>query len=64
VNAEIRLIPLGEGVTQARIRMRILAKGTTSLRLMRPSSWWPLASTGALEGDILAALETRCGARP
>lgn len=62
-NAEIRLIPLSESITQARIRTRILAKGSTSLPVMRPSNWWPLSSTGALEGDILAALETRCGAK-
>jgi len=63
-NAEIRLISLSEGKTQVRIRTRILAKGSTSLPLMRPSNWFPLASTGALEGDILAALETRCGSKP
>lgn len=64
VNTQIRLIPLGENVTQARIRTRILAKGSTSLRLMRPSPWWLLVSTGALEGDVLAALKTRCAAKP
>jgi hypothetical protein len=64
VNAEIRLIPLSETVTQVRIRTRILAKGSTSLRLMRPSPWWLLVSTGALEGDVLAALKTHCGAKP
>jgi hypothetical protein len=63
-NAEIRLIPLGGAGTQVRVRARILAKGSTSLRLMRPSPWWSLASTGALEGDILAALEARCSVKP
>ena len=64
VNAEIRLVPLSEGVTQVRIRTRIVARGTTTLRLMRPSPWWPLASTGALEEDVLAALETHCRVKP
>jgi hypothetical protein len=63
-NVEIRLIPRSGGGTQVRLRARILGKGSTSLRLMRMSPWWPLASTGALECDILAALETRCKVRP
>jgi hypothetical protein len=63
-NVEIQLTPRSGSGTQVRIRARILGKGSTSLRLMRMSPWWPLASTGALEGDILAALEARCGAKP
>jgi hypothetical protein len=63
-NAEIRLIPHSERETQVRIRARILGKGSTTLRLMRMSPWWPLVSTGALEGDVLAALEARCGSNP
>jgi hypothetical protein len=63
-NVEIRLIPRSGGGTQIRVRARILGKGSTSLRLMRMSPWWPLASTGALEGDILAALEARYNVRP
>jgi hypothetical protein len=64
VNAQIRLIPLSENLTQARIRTRILAKGSTSLPLMHASPWWLLVSTGALEGDVLASLKTRSAAKP
>lgn len=62
--AQLRLVSLSGGGTQVRMRTRILAKGSTALPLQRMSPWWPLASTGALEGDVLAALKTHCDVKP
>lgn len=52
------------GGTRVQARARILGAGETSLSLMRPSAWWPLPSTGSLEGDVLAALTASCRAPP
>ena len=47
--------------TSVDLRARILAQGETSRSLLRPMNWWPLPSTGALEGDVVAALKVQCG---
>ena len=56
----ISLSPGKEESTRIEIKARILAKGETSLPLMRPSDWWPVSSSGRLEGDIVVALEAHC----
>jgi len=53
-----------QGGTRVRAAARILGYGKSDLRLMRPSPWWPLASTGHLEADILAAVIASCRASP
>ncbi len=55
--------PLGRNATRLELRVRVLAEGETSAPLMRPTNWWPLPSTGALEGELAAALQTRCSRR-
>jgi hypothetical protein len=56
----INLSPVNRQGTQVQVNTRILGLGETSLPLMRPSLLRPLPSTGVLEGDILAALSSRC----
>lgn len=60
----ISLSPAEGGKTQIQVNARIFGAGETSLPLMRPSLWWPLPSTGSLEGDILAALVIHCQVKP
>jgi len=53
--------PAADERTRIDLRARILGWGETSLPLLRPSNWWTLPSSGALEGDVLAALKAHCG---
>lgn len=58
----ITLSPGEQGGTRVRAAARILGYDESDLRLMRPSPWWPLASTGHLEAGILAAVIASCRA--
>jgi hypothetical protein len=60
----IALSPSEQGGTRVQATARILGYGESDLRLMRPSPWWPLASTGHLEAGILAAVIVSCQANP
>jgi hypothetical protein len=60
----IALSPGEQGGTRVRVASRILGYGESDLRLMWPSPWWPLASTGHLESGILAAVIASCRANP
>lgn len=60
----IALSPGEQGGTRVRAAARILGYGESDLRLMRPSPWWPLASTGHHEAGILAAIIASCRANP
>lgn len=60
----VTLSPGEQGGTRVRAAARILGYGESDLRLMRPSPWWPLSSTGDLEADILAAVMASCQASP
>ncbi|HWQ70405.1 MAG TPA: hypothetical protein VN494_10735 [Patescibacteria group bacterium] len=60
----IALSPSEHGGTRVRAAARILGYGESDLRLMRPSPWWPLPSTGELEAGILAAVMASCQANP
>ena len=53
--------PAADERTRIDLRARILGWGETSLPLLRPSNLWTLPSSGALEGDVLAALKAHCG---
>jgi hypothetical protein len=56
------LEPHRKNTTTVRIMVRILGRGTTSLPIMRPSDWWPLASTGTLERKLLNSIAAKCAA--
>lgn len=58
----ITLSPGEQGGTRVRAAARILGYDESDLRLMRPSPWWPLASTGHLEAGILATVIASCRA--
>lgn len=46
--------------TLVELRARILAEVETPEAAMRPTNLVPLASTGALEGELIASLKARC----
>ncbi|MBZ0159574.1 hypothetical protein [Candidatus Methylomirabilis sp.] len=60
----IALSPGEQGGTRVRATARILGYGESDLRLMRPSPWRPLASTGHLEAGILSAITASCRVNP
>ena len=62
VDTTLDLESHNRNTTTVGIQLRILGRGTTSLPIMRPSDWWPLASTGALETDLLNSIAAKCGA--
>ena len=47
--------------TRIKLRLRIVAWADTEEPLARPTNFMPVGSTGALEGELRAALEARCG---
>jgi hypothetical protein len=46
--------------TRAELRARILAEAETPEPALRPTNLRPLASSGALEAELVAALKARC----
>ena len=62
VDTTLDLEPHRKNTTTVRIQVRILGRGTTSLPIMRPSDWWPLASTGTLERKLLISIAAKCAA--
>ncbi len=60
-NLNLNFSPAKDGRTRIDVRLRIVGEGATSLPVLRPSNWTALPSTGALESDVLAALQVHCG---
>jgi hypothetical protein len=60
----LRLSTVDQARTRVRVSARILGAGETAFPLLRPSAWWPLPSTGRLEGDVRAALARHCRTHP
>ncbi len=61
VHLVLSFSPANDQQTRIVIKARILGQGEASLPVLRPSNLWTLPSTGALEGDVLAALRVCCG---
>jgi hypothetical protein len=49
-------------VSRVGLRLRILAEAEPSAPVLRPTNLFSLASTGALEGELITALKARCAA--
>jgi hypothetical protein len=60
VDANLSLKSQSKGSTEVRLFVRILGRGNAPFPVMRPSDWWPLASTGRLEEDVLAQFAASC----
>jgi hypothetical protein len=60
VDASLSLKSQSKGTSEVRLFVRILGRGNASFPVMRPSDWWPLASTGRLEEDLLAQVAASC----
>ncbi len=57
----LSFFPVNDNRTRIEVRVRILGEGATSLAVLRPSNWSALPSTGALESEVLDALQAHCG---
>lgn len=55
---EIKTSDAGDGFTRVQILTKFQGRGQTTIGFARPSDWWPLASKGTLESDMLAALQS------
>jgi hypothetical protein len=60
VDASLSLKSQSKSTTEIRLFVRILGRGNAPFPVMRPSDWWPLASTGRLEEDLLAQVAASC----
>jgi hypothetical protein len=60
VDASLSLKSHSKGTTEVRLFVNILGRGNAPFPVMRPSDWWPLASTGRLEEDLLAHVAASC----
>ncbi len=49
-------------VSRVQLRLRILAEAEPSAPVLRPTNLFSLASTGALEDELITAFKARCGA--
>lgn len=60
---EIKTSDARDGFTRVQILTKFQGRGQTTLELARPSDWWPLASKGTLESDMIAALQSHFSAK-
>jgi hypothetical protein len=62
VDLYLNFVKTDPKVSRMGLRLRILAEAEPSAPVLRPTNLFLLASTGALEGELITAFKARCAA--